>query len=144
MGELSPPHRFIQKHKHHAALAQQASKVCQVSSLSTPAVTQQTPRAAPEEINVLAARTNPTVLPTTDMGGAWHKQDEAPGPCPCWLLPIKELKRDEGPQRAVILVRWSTSMGCQILTIGAIGWAPAGLIFHGLPPHCLEQQKGDH
>ena len=35
-------------------------------------------------------------------------------------------------------------MVCQILTIGAVGWAPAGLIFHRLPPHCLEQQRGDH
>lgn len=93
---------------------------------------------------MLAARTNPTVLPATDTGGAWHKQDEAPGPCPCWPFPIKELMHDEGPQRAVILVRRSTPMVCQILTIGATGWAPAGLIFHSLPPHCLEQQKGDH
>lgn len=51
---------------------------------------------------------------------------------------------DEGPQRAVILVRQSTPMGCQILTIGAAGQAPVGLIFHCLPPQCLKQQKRDH
>lgn len=46
--------------------------------------------------------------------------------------------------RAVILVGQITPMGCQILTIGAAGWAPVELIFHCVPPHCLKQQKGDH
>lgn len=35
-------------------------------------------------------------------------------------------------------------MGCQILTIGAAGRAPVGLIFHCLPPHCLEAAEGDY
>lgn len=73
-----------------------------------------------------------------------HEQDEAPGLCSCRQFPIKELMRDEGPQRAVILVQQSVPMVCQILTIGAVGWAPAGLVFHRLPPHCPEQQRGDH
>ena len=35
-------------------------------------------------------------------------------------------------------------MGCQILTIEAVGWEPVGLVFHHLPLQCLEQQRGDH
>lgn len=78
-------------------------------------------------------------------GGTLPKeQDEGPGLCCHRQFPVKELMWDEGPQRAVILVRQSTPMGCQILTIGAAGWAPVGLIFHCLLPHCLKQQKGDH
>lgn len=74
-------------------------------------------------------------------GGLAREQDEALGLCSCRQFPIKELMRDEGPQRAVISVRRSAPMVCQILTIGAVGWAPAGLIFHRLPPHCLERQR---
>lgn len=32
-------------------------------------------------------------------------------------------------------------MVCQVLTIGAVGWAPAGLVFHRLPPHSPEQRR---
>lgn len=72
------------------------------------------------------------------------EQDEAPGLCSCRQFPVRELMRDEGPQRAVISVRRSAPMVCQILTIGVVGWAPAGLVFHHLPPHCPEQRRGDH
>ena len=71
MAELSPPPRFIQKHEHHAALAQQASKVHQVTTLSAPAVPQH-PELPPAETDAPAARTNPTVPGAKDTGGPWH------------------------------------------------------------------------
>lgn len=71
MAELSPPRRFVQKHKHHAAVAQKASKVHQVSALSTPAVPQH-PQLPAAGTNVPAARTNPRVLGAEDTEGGWH------------------------------------------------------------------------